>query len=130
MMSHGNVNYECLVTCKAHGNYGRKPCRREFKMSRQLKSTCNAHEETCCHMVITARSHVHANYKCFVTSKAHVTHMRNMWSHGNYWRKPCGRKVQMSRYMQSTCNAHEETCGHMLITGGNHVEKNCKFNVS
>ena len=28
-----------------------------------------------------------------------------------------------------TCNAHEESCGHMLITGENHVE-NCKFNVS
>ena len=58
-----------------HGNYGRKQRGRELQMSRHMKSTCNAHEETCGHMVITGGSHVDGNYKCLVTCKTYVTHM-------------------------------------------------------
>ena len=44
-----------------------------------------------------------------------------MWPHGNYGRKPFGRKLQISRLMNSTCKAHEKPYDHMVIAPRNHV---------
>ena len=40
------------------------------------------------------------------------------------------KKLQKSCHMQSTCNAHDETCNHMVITGGNHVDAKYKLLVT
>ena len=44
-----------------------------------------------------------------------------MWPHGNYGRKPCGSKLQISRLTNSTCKAHEKPCDHTVITHESHV---------
>ena len=104
MLSHGDANYKCLITCKAHtkhtehGNCGRKSCGKNLQKSHHMQNTCNAHDDTCNHMVITGRSHVdakykllvtcghmvvkggrhvEANYKFLVSRIAHVKHMKN-----------------------------------------------------
>ena len=65
---------------------------------------------------------------------SHAKHIKStqktMLLHGNYGQKPCGCELQMSRHMQSTCNAHDETCIHMVITGGSHVDAKYKFLVT
>ena len=76
---------------------------------------------------------------------SHAKHIQSTQkTHGNCGRKSCGKKLQKSRHMQSTCNhmvitggSHVDakyeflvTCGHMVTTGGSHVEANYKFLVS
>ena len=76
---------------------------------------------------------------------SHAKHIQSTQkTHSNCVRKSCGKELQKSRHMQSTCNhmvitggSHVDakyeflvTCGHMVITGGSHVEANYKFLVS
>ena len=94
---------------------------------------------------------IHTQKPCCHTGKqitnvsSHAKHIQSTQkTHGNCGRKSCGKELQKSRHMQSTCNhmvitggSHVDakyeflvTCGHMVITGGSHVEANYKFLVS
>ena len=65
---------------------------------------------------------------------SHAKHIQStqktMLPQGNWGRKSCGKKLQKSCHMQSTCNAHDETCNHMVIMGGSHVDAKYKFLVT
>ena len=55
---------------------------------------------------------------------SHAKHIQSTQkTHGNCRRKSCGKELQKSRHMQSTCN-------HMVITGGSHVNAKYEFLVT